>query len=239
MSPLSYRFYRLLWSSLDWLYPPSCCSCQVKSYRWCPSCQAAARPVQPPLCPCCGRPQANPSPCQRCQTSPPAYTALRAWAGFQGPLRQAIHHLKYKGNLSLGDVLARPLIDFLPRLGWEIDLVIPVPLAIARFRERGYNQAELLARPIALALGIPYAPKALVKIRETCPQVDLKAAERIKNVTGAFRGEGSMVSRRNVLVVDDVATTGATLEACSAALIHSGASQVYGLTLARAVNYIP
>jgi competence protein ComFC len=235
MPPLPYRLYRLLWASLDWLYPPVCCSCSTKGSRWCPACQSAARPIRPPLCPCCGRPQAGASPCRRCQASPPSYTALRAWAGFRGPLRQAVHSLKYKGNLSLGDVLARPLIQLLPALTWRVDLVIPVPLAIARFRERGYNQAELLARPIALALGIPYASKALVKIRETRPQVDLKAAQRVENVSGAFRGEGRMVSRRSVLVIDDVATTGATLEACSAALKEAGASAVYCLTLARAV----
>jgi competence protein ComFC len=235
MPPLPYRLYRLLWTSLDWLYPPVCCSCQAKGQRWCPACQSAVRPIRPPLCPCCGRPQSRATPCQRCRVASPAYTALRSWGGFHGPLRSAIHSLKYKGNLSLGDVLARPLIQLLPDLGWSVDLVIPVPLAIARLRERGYNQAELLARPIALALGIPYAPKALVKIRETRPQVDLKAAERVENVAGAFRGEGRMVSRRSVLLVDDVATTGATLQACAAALIQAGAATVYCLTLARAL----
>jgi ComF family protein len=235
MPPLSYNFYRLVWTSLDWLYPPVCCSCKVKGYRWCSACQSAVRLIQPPLCPCCGQPQRKLSQCRRCQLSPPSYTALRAWGCFQGPLQNAIHSLKYNGNLSLGDVLAQPLIDFLPLLNWEIDLIIPVPLAIARFQERGYNQAELLARPLALALGIQFTSKALAKIRETRPQVDLKSAERIKNVFGAFRGEERIVEGKSVLVIDDVATTGATLEACSAALITAGAARVYGITLARAV----
>jgi ComF family protein len=191
--------------------------------------------IQPPLCPCCGQPQNVSSQCRRCRSSPPSFTALRAWAGFQGEIRSAIHHLKYYGNLSLGDTLSKPLVDFLPGLKWDIDLIIPVPLAIARFQERGYNQAELLARPLALALGIQFSTNALVKIRETRPQVDLQSAERIKNVSGAFRGEERIANRRSILVVDDVATTGATLEACSAALISAGAARVYGLTLARAV----
>jgi predicted amidophosphoribosyltransferase len=103
-------------------------------------------------------------------------------------------------------------------------------------RERGYNQVSFLALPLALALGIPYKPKGLTRIHETNTQVNLSASERLRNVMGAFIADSSIVENKTVLVIDDVATTGSTISACTEALVDAGAKEVYGLTLARAIN---
>jgi ComF family protein len=152
---------------------------------------------------------------------------------YGGPVRQAVHSLKYKRNMALGEIFSREMIACLSQLSWKIDVVIPVPLGIARLAERGYNQAALLARPVALGLGIPYQPNGLGRARETASQVDLDAKERKRNVRGAFRARPAIVKGRNVLLIDDVATTGATLDACAEALLAQEASAVYAFTLAR------
>ncbi|MEW5872584.1 MAG: phosphoribosyltransferase family protein [Chloroflexota bacterium] len=149
-------------------------------------------------------------------------------------MRQALHCLKYKGDVSLGEILARPLIRLLQELGWAVDLVVPVPIGVARRAERGYNQAALLAFPVALGCGLSYQAGALRKVRETLSQVGLGAAQRYENVSGAFQANQRWVIDRSILVVDDVTTSGATMHACTNALLQVGAKQVYGLTLARA-----
>jgi ComF family protein len=145
--------------------------------------------------------------------------------------------LKYKGDLTLGEVLARPLIKLLEASRWNTDVVIPVPLGERRFLERGYNQSALLARPIALAIGKPYTPKGLMKTRETDTQVGLTFAQRIVNVDGAFLADPVYVDRKRVLLIDDVITSGATMESCSDALKIAGATEVYGLSLARSRHF--
>jgi ComF family protein len=150
-------------------------------------------------------------------------------------LRNAIHRLKYYRDIALGEILARPMIVCLSLIAWNVDLVIPVPISLSRRSERGYNQAALLARPIALYFGMNYQPQALKKSRETRSQVGLSVKERQANVHGAFFAEQRIVEGKNILVVDDVTTSGATLNACGQALRNAGAKQVYCLTLARAL----
>ncbi len=135
--------------------------------------------------------------------------------------------------MALAEILARPLIVTLKELQWPIDLVTPVPAGRIHQEERGYNQAALLARPVALGCGIPYRPRALVKIKEARSQVGLTFAERYQNVSGVFLARPAIVQGKNVLVIDDVTTSGATLEACAKAILTARATKVYGLTLAR------
>ncbi|MDH5507737.1 MAG: ComF family protein [Anaerolineae bacterium] len=125
------------------------------------------------------------------------------------------------------------MANLLGTLNWDIDLVVPVPLSKGRLRERGYNQAAALARPLAWAWGLCYSDAALRKIRETSSQVSLSLDQRKANVVGAFSANPRIALNRNILVVDDVMTTGATLDACAAALKQAGAQYIYGLTLAR------
>jgi ComF family protein len=135
--------------------------------------------------------------------------------------------------MTLGEILARPLANIIVESGWKPDLLVPVPLGAASQSQRGYNQAALLGRPVALANGIDYTTKALHKVRETLTQVGLKYDERFQNVADAFQADSKIVSGRNIVVVDDVTTSGATMEACAAALMAEGARNIYGLTLAR------
>ncbi len=235
--PLTYRVYRWAWWLLDALYPPVCGGCGAQAYaRLCDACRQQARPLQPPLCPVCGEPTSPAGLCRRCIQHPPAFTALRSWAEFCGPLQKALQRLKYQRDLALGDELARPLVEILYQLAWPVDLITPVPIGVDRQAERGYNQATFLALPVALAHKIPYRPAALKKVRTTRSQVGLTASQRMVNVVGAFEANPVIVRNQRVLVIDDVTTTGATLQACADALLKSGARQVYGLTLARAIR---
>jgi competence protein ComFC len=135
----------------------------------------------------------------------------------------------------MGEILARPLISMLQEQTWPIDLVTPVPLSIARRSQRGYNQASLLSIPLAFALGFEHRPGVLAKIKDTRSQVGLSYEERRTNVAGSFSAVGKDVAGKNILVVDDVTTSGATLDACAGALKQAGAQVVYAITLARAI----
>lgn len=230
-----YRAYQWFWTAVDWLYPPVCGGCGARGRRWCAGCEGKVRRILPPVCAVCGEPQTSEGVCGRCREEPPPYRALRSWAVYGEGLRRAIHRLKYGGDLALGDTLSRPLMELLRLLNWQVDLVAPVPIGLARLTERGYNQAALLARPIAWGLGWAYCPGGLYRRRETRSQVGLSLAERRENVREAFGARPEQVRGRSVLVVDDVTTSGATLQACARALLEAGAAQVYGLTLARAV----
>ena len=230
----AYRLYKLAWAGLDWLYPPLCGGCGKLGSRWCDDCQDKVRVISPPICQRCGEVlDGTGTLCSQCIQSPPSFSALRTWAVFEGPLRNALHRLKYKGDIALGEILVRPLISMLQNLKWEIDLVAPVPIGATRRAERGYNQAALLALPLAMGCGITYESQALEKIRDTRSQVGLTAIQRYENVSGAFQARAKYVSEKCVLVVDDVTTSGATLKACSLALIRAGAREVFGLTLTR------
>ena len=229
----AYRFYHLAWAGLDLLYPPQCGGCSKPGARWCSKCQRDSPLVGLPLCDCCGVHWAAGRLCLDCQTERPAFDAVRSWGYFEGVLRHAIHQLKYYGDLALGEALARPMIDLYSGLPWNVDLVVPVPLGVARRAERGYNQASLLAWPIALSCGLAYRPKALRRWRDTPSQVGLDMLERRKNLIDAFQARPDLVDGKAVMLVDDVTTTGATMQACALALRKAGASRIYGLTLAR------
>jgi ComF family protein len=136
--------------------------------------------------------------------------------------------------MALGDALARPLADFCRHLNWPVEVVVPVPLGKKRLQERGYNQVGLIALPLAAFNHLQYTPQALFRVRETKSQVGLSPLERQENMRGAFCADPRRVRGRIVLLMDDVATTCATLSAGAQALLAAGASAVYALTLARA-----
>jgi competence protein ComFC len=228
-----YQFYKLVWQGIDLVYPPFCAGCGARGARWCPACQKAVRLVMPPVCECCGREQDAPGLCPCCQYSKPHFASIRSWGYFESPLRGAIHALKYRRDLGLGEVLSGPLIQMLAESTWPLDLIVPVPLGVARLKERGYNQSGLIARPLAWGIGLRYSPRALARVRETRTQVGLSLEQRKENVGGAFQARSNLVAGKNILIVDDVMTTGSTLEACAVALLQAGALAVYGLTLAR------
>jgi len=230
---LIYQFYRLFWDLVDFIFPPICGGCQEVGVRWCESCQRKTNIITAPICEICGQKNLH-RICQRCKTHPPRFTAVRAWAEYDGPIRNAIHDMKYRKNIGLGNSLAMHLKDLFQGNQWSIDLVVPVPLGNEREKQRGYNQADLLARPLAFNLQIPYNPRTLMRVRETQSQVELSLVERQKNLRGAFQTQ-NRVEGKNIIVIDDVTTSGSTLEACASALLYAGANSVYGLTVARAM----
>jgi competence protein ComFC len=232
----AYRLYRLAWTSLDWVYPPRCGGCGSIGSRFCDHCLQETQIIQPPVCLICGQGLDNSGTCRNCRQNPPGFTAMRSWAYFFGPLRNAMHRLKYKRDVALGDALAQPLIRLLASTGWTIDFVTAVPAGVARRAERGYNQAALLAKPIALSQGTPLKLEALCKSRETRSQVGLNALERLRNVENAFQADPGCAQGKRFLLVDDIATSGATVMACARALTQAGAQQVFVLTLARAAG---
>ncbi len=235
-APISYRYYHLLWSGLDLLFPPQCGGCGRPGSRWCPDCASSIQHPRDPVCEVCGVPlSAAGQLCADCRSNRPCFRSLRSWSIFEDPVRNAIHRLKYRRDVGLGEAWAPQLVAFLEGLHWPIDLVIPVPLGQKRRSERGYNQVNLIARPLAMAMGLAYATDALERSQETRSQVGLTRAERQQNVRNAFRARPRRVDGRMVLLVDDVATTGSTLSSCAEALCAAGARDVFAFTVSRAL----
>ena len=162
---------------------------------------------------------------------------MRSWAVFDSPVQEALHTLKYRRNMGIGEALALHMTEFVRSLNWTVDLLIPVPLGKKRLKERGYNQVGLVARPLAYEIGLGYAPSALWKVRETRSQVGLSVSKRGENVLGAYQADPEIVKRKSVLLMDDVATTGSTIQSCTKALLSAGARDVYALTIARALSH--
>ncbi len=231
----AYRVYHFAWELLDWLFPPVCGGCGCLGERWCPDCQSSSQPIRSATCPICGDLLSSTRLCADCAAQRPDYRALRSWGQYHGPLRQAILRLKFGRDMGLGEALSKHLIELYNNLKWDVDLVVPVPLSPARIQQRGYNQSALLARPLAYAIQKPFAPRVLIRTRDTRTQSRLSAQERRKNVQDAFKAIPESVSGKVILVIDDVTTTGSTIGACSKALSAAGASVVYAITLARSV----
>lgn len=225
----------MLWSGLDLLFPPACAGCGKLGARWCDQCQQKLTPIPPPLCEVCGRPESTTGTCKQCLATRPAYYALRSCVVYTEPARPALISLKYLHNIGLGEALAWNVASHLAGLGWQADLILPVPLSKQRLLERGYNQVDLIAHPLARLAGWEYQPAALQRTRHTSSQVGLNQGDRRKNVQGAFQAESRLVAGKTILLVDDVTTTGATLDSASLALMQAGAQRVYALTFAKAM----
>lgn len=200
-------------------------------------------PVPQPLCQSCGRPfvslvaaDAIQPLCRLCRQEFFAFQCARSYAIYDDALSSAIVLLKYEGVKRLGEWFASRLAEMVERdpTAWQVDLVVPVPLHPERLRERGYNQAELIARPLAKRLGLKFGSYLLMRTRPRPAQLVLSRTERWTSVRGAYATrEGARVDNLRVLLIDDVLTTGATLDSCSRALKKAGAKAVVGLTVAR------
>jgi ComF family protein len=160
---------------------------------------------------------------------------MRSWAVFDSPIQNGLHTIKYRHNIGLGESIALQMESFVCSLNWAADVLIPIPLGKKRLKERGYNQVGLVARPLAYQVGWSYEPQALWKTRETRSQVGLNVSQRRKNVENAYQADPNTVKRRSIVIMDDVATTGSTIAACTEALLAAGAQDVYVLTIARAL----
>jgi predicted amidophosphoribosyltransferase len=135
-----YRLYRSIWAMLDLLFPPVCGGCSCQGERWCKECKQKVQVLNGFVCDICGLPQKAAGTCSICLAERPHFHALRAWAAFDDPIRKALHKLKYRRDVSLGDALADQMTSFVAGLNWPIDAVVPIPLGRQRYRDRGYNQ---------------------------------------------------------------------------------------------------
>lgn len=211
---------------------------------------AISRTLPAPLCARCGRPfdsappqeEIFPSECRLCRNGVYAFDLARSFGLYTPELSRAILMLKYEKVLPLGPWFAGHLAGLVDRRPQDFaaDVVVPVPLDRGRLRERGYNQAELIAKPLARFLNIPFRSYLLVRTRPRPNQLRLTRRERWETVRGAYAThKTAQVDKLRVLLVDDVFTTGATLDSCSKALKAAGAARVVGLTVARALSRSP
>lgn len=242
------NFFRQL---ADMIYPPRCAVCgrflwrgplvrDTRSPFFCPDCMADFHPLGSPLCPICGQPfsseQTDDHPCEDCLRNTPFYDAAYAPYRYEGAILTGIHRLKYGSKSLVADAMGPLLAQFaIAHLDGLRDLLtMPVPLHPKRLRERGFNQSLLLARHVSRALHIDLDFLVLRRIRYTPPQTSLAKAERQHNVRGAFElKDQSAVRGRSILLMDDVVTTGSTLNECARILKKCGAQRVFGLSLAR------
>ncbi|GAB4512060.1 MAG: hypothetical protein Tsb0026_15700 [Sulfuricaulis sp.] len=188
-------------------------------------------------CPRCGTPGAvigTDALCGECQKRPPAYDGTRAVFRYASPVDRLIQHLKYHGRLELSRVLGGYLAEYMLTLNDPLpDVVMPVPLHATRLRERGYNQSLEIARFVSKQLRVPLDWQGAQRIRPTAPQTELPRDQRRKNVRGAFTASKT-VTGQSIAIVDDVMTSGHTVDALAECLLQSGAREVRVWVVARA-----
>ena len=227
--------------------PPQCPCCEKfleeGQQGFCLNCLSEIHWIEPPFCSICGIPfiskEVESHPCGACVTHRKYFTMARSWGAYEGSLQEAIHHWKYEGKTNLTPFFSEWMAEGLKRY-WKpdsFDFLIPVPLHTQRLRERGFNQALLLVKELSRRSGIPYRKTILQKKKPTVPQVNLSGAEREKGLRGAFHVVGmEELEGKWVLLVDDVYTTGATVNECSKVLLRGGAKRVDVLTLVHAIK---
>lgn len=238
----------LLSKLADIIYPPRCHVCHAFVDRsetglFCPDCFSDFTSLASPLCPVCSTPFVSDTQtdhlCEECLRDRPSYSSVFAAYQYKGALVKAVYRFKYGAKGYLAESLGLLLAEFSASLFKEYDdlLVIPVPLHPKRLRERGFNQSLLLARHVGGRLSKEVDFMSLRRTRYTAPQAGLKKHERKKNVLGAFSVEkASAVEDKTILLVDDVSTTGNTLNECARILIKSGCKEVFCLVLAKAAD---
>lgn len=202
---------------LDLIFPPMCHGCGRVDTRWCDVCLAELTSI----------------PIQIIEGESETLTELCATGKHTGKLQQAIQAFKYYDTQTLAEPLGKRLATALIQKRWTFDTIIPVPLHADRQKERGYNQAYLLSQQVGNIMNIPCQPQLLTRHRDTNHQVGLGVQERRDNVKDAFMATSDVVGK-SILLIDDVVTTGATLDMCATALFTTGAKVVYAMTVSHA-----
>lgn len=226
-----------IWPLVDWIFPPFCCGCGRIGVEVCPDCFTSQEYlINQNVCDSCGKPEESHSTCSACLSELPIYNQTRSLAVYQGITAEMIKGIKYNRRIGLAPYLTQSLVKTLSKWDPPIDLIAPVPLAKKRLRERGFNQADLIIKPVAYKMRIPYYPNALSRTRETRSQVGLGADERRANLVDAFSADPLLCTNKSVLLFDDITTTGTTLNECAKALKNAGAREVFCFTVASTKN---
>jgi ComF family protein len=229
---------------LDVFLPPICHICHSfipdsGKLHICPTCLSGLLPLSSPLCPICGIPFSGTGKdhrCGNCLTNPPHFDAAHAPFVYEGAIRDLIHSFKYNQQSHLRYPLALLTLEGVGDVmqNHKPDHIIPVPLHRSRLRQRGFNQAVLLGQELSRQLSLPILPDTLVRIRRTEPQIELSGAERRLNVKGAFSiKKPGLIAGKTILLIDDVMTTGSTMNECAKELKNAGAAVVVAVTIAR------
>ena len=221
-------------AAIDLFFPKSCIGCGKTGDFICPSCEEKLTRLVPQICPKCGKPMASGIVCPSCWQERSAIDGIRSSFLFDNVARKAIHQLKYYNLKAISPYLAQFLADCLTANALPGEVLVPVPLYPKRLKQRGYNQSGLLARELSKLINLPVIESCLIRVKQAQPQVKTtNVEERRKNVIDAFACRDESVSGKQIILIDDVCTSGATLESCASALKNKGASSVWGLTLAR------
>jgi len=227
---------RLKGRALDFFFPRWCVGCGKEGNFLCHSCRQQLPRIMPSLCPMCGRPQSTGILCPNCVAWQAKIDGIRSPFRFDGLIREAIHQLKYRNLRALAVTLAQLFQDYLAANPVPGEVLVPVPLHHKRLRERGYNQSSLLARELGKLINLPVVDDCLTRQKHAPPQARTSnASERLSNVADAFTCHDRRLQDKQILLIDDVSTSGATLDACAGALKAAGAASVWGLVLAREI----
>lgn len=219
--------------ALNLFFPPWCINCGREGKYLCDICLRQLPFISPPVCSICGRPLTVDNTCPGCIGPQAKIDVIRAPFLFGGAIRQAVHELKYNNLKAIAPLLASFLHDYLLENPLRTDVIVPVPIHQKRYRERGYNQSALIARELGKISRIPVVEDCLIRKINTPPQVRTTGAlERWQNMANAFVCADRRLADKRVLLIDDVSTSGATLNACASALKDAGTATVCGLTLA-------
>ncbi len=237
---------RVLTGLADLVFPPRCLTCDAileNNPFFCSVCSAKTSFIQPPLCPRCGIPfestEGDSHLCGDCLTSKPTFSVARAVGRYENTLLEAIHRFKYDRKIYTGEVLGKLMAEFAyPAFNIsDYSLIMPVPLHAGRLRERGFNQAVILAKEISKKYHLPLDFLSLTRHIYTEPQINLGKKDREANVKGVFSvADHGRITGQRIILVDDVFTSGSTVRECARILMKNKAESVAILTLARAVR---
>ena len=227
----------IVWKVIDAIYPPFCCNCGVIGKEICTLCFEEIKKIQEKdICSFCGSIISPNGHCPKDQShNNISFDQARSWGQYEGSLKSILKKIKYGNGFGLVKYLIDPLSEFINNWDITFDLITIVPLGLKRRESRGYNQATVLAKPIAFNLEKEFNSNALTRIRETRSQVGLNIQERKENVREAFHASENICSGKSILLFDDVTTTFSTLNECSKSLIRAGVKEIFCFTVGRAI----
>jgi len=221
---------------IDFFFPRRCVGCGKIGDFLCIGCRQKLPRLLWPFCQKCGKPESSGVLCSACWGQKNEIDGIRSAFRFDGAVRQAVHELKYRNLKAISGCLAILMANYLQDKPVYGEVLVPVPLHPRRLRERGYNQSSLLAGKLGKFIALPMIDDSLYRLKDNLPQARTATIEeRRNNVKRAFACRNEGLNGKSVILIDDVCTSGATLEACATALKAVGAVSVWGLTLAREI----